>query len=74
MDWSWLAPAMMEYFYTQATPNDLFIGALSGPGYMYPKAIPKETLPEMIDMAYDLMKKLDLNVFEIMDYSQGATV
>ncbi|MFZ5517263.1 MAG: GxGYxYP domain-containing protein [Candidatus Zhuqueibacterota bacterium] len=74
MNWSWLAPAMMEYFYTQATPNDFFIGSLSGPGYMYPKAIPKETLPAIIDIAYDLMKKLDLNVFEIMDYSQGATV
>lgn len=74
MNWSWLAPAMMEFFYKQATPNDYFIGALSGPGYMYPKAIPKEYLPKIIDIANDLMKKLDLNVFEIMDYSEGATV
>ncbi len=74
MNWSWLSPAMMEFFYSQATPNDFFIGSLSGPGYMYPKAIPKEYLPKIIDIAYDLMKKLDLNVFEIMDYSEGATV
>ncbi len=74
MNWSWLAPAMMEFFYTQATPNDLFIGSLSGPGYMYPKAVPPEKLPHLIDIAYDLMQKLDLNVFEIMDYSEGATV
>ena len=74
MNWSWLAPAMMEFFYSQATPNDYFIGSLSGPGYMYPKAIPPKYLPKIIDMAYDLMKKLDLNVFEIMDYSEGATV
>jgi len=74
MNWSWLAPAMMEYFYSQATPNDYFIGSLGGPGYMYPKAIPPHYLPQIVDIAYDLMQKLDLNVFEIMDYSEGATV
>ncbi|MBN2092323.1 hypothetical protein JW964_22070 [candidate division KSB1 bacterium] len=74
MNWVWLAPAMMEYFYSQATPNDYFIGSLSGPGYMYPKAIPKKYLPEVIKIARDLMQQLDLNVFEIMDYSEGATV
>ena len=74
MNWSWLAPAMMEFFYSQATPNDYFIGALSGPGYLYPKAVPAANLGELIDMAEDLMKKLDLRVFEIMDYSEGATV
>jgi len=74
MNWSWLAPSMMEFFYSQATPNDYFIGALSGPGYMYPKAVPSKYLAELIHKAEDLMKKLDLKVFEIMDYSEGATV
>jgi len=74
MNWSWLAPAMMEFFYSQATPNDYFIGALSGPGYLYPKAVPPEYLDPLIGMAWDLMNKLDLRVFEIMDYSEGATV
>ena len=74
MNYSWLAPAMMEFFYSTATPNDYFIGALSGPGYMYPKAVPPEKLPRLIQEAGTMMKKLDLNVFEIMDYSQGATV
>ena len=74
MNYYWLAPAMLEYFYTQATPNDFFIGSLSGPGYMYPKAIPKKYLPKVIALADDLMHKLDLNVFEVMDYSEGATV
>ena len=69
MNWSWLAPAMMQFFYDQATPNDYFIGALSGPGYMYPKAIPAKYLPAMVDTAYALMQKLDLNVFEIMDHA-----
>ena len=74
MNWYWLAPAMLEYFYFQATPNDYFIGALSGPGYIYPKAVPPAELPQLLSIAKDLMKKLDLNVFEIMDYSEGATV
>ncbi|MGB5873271.1 MAG: GxGYxYP domain-containing protein [Bacteroidota bacterium] len=69
MNWSWLAPAMLQFFYDMATPNDYFIGSLSGPGYMYPKAIPSEHLPAVVDTAYALMKKLDLNVFEIMDHA-----
>jgi len=71
MNWVWLAPAMMEYFYTQATPNDYFIGALSGPGYMYPKAVPPKKLPPILRLADELMQTLDLKVFEIMDYSEG---
>jgi hypothetical protein len=74
MNYSWLAPAMMEYFYTMATSNDYFIGALSGPGYIYPKAVPKKKLPALIAKAREMMELLDLRVFEIMDYSEGATV
>ena len=74
MNWQWMAPAMLEYFYSQATPNDFFIGGLSGPGYMYPKAIPEDVLPGMLAEARRIMDLLDLNVFSIMDYSEGATV
>lgn len=71
MNWSWLAPAMLQFFYDMATPNDYFIGSLSGPGYMYPKAIPPDVLPKMIRRARELMHDLDLRVFETMDYSEG---
>jgi GxGYxYP putative glycoside hydrolase C-terminal domain/GxGYxYP_N second domain/GxGYxYP third domain/GxGYxYP_N 1st domain len=74
MNYVWLAPVMLEYFYSQATPNDYFIGGLGGPGYVYPKAVPPRHLPRMVELAYDLMKKLDLKVFEIMDYSEGVMV
>jgi hypothetical protein len=74
MNYSWLAPAMMEYFYSSATSNDYFIGALSGPGYIYPKAVPKDKLPALIAKAREMMELLDLRVFETMDYSEGATV
>ena len=74
MNYVWMAPAMAEYFYTMATPNDYFIGCLSGPGYMYPKAVPPKLLPPLIAEAKKDMDVLDLDVFEIMDYSEGATV
>ncbi len=74
MNYLWLAPAMQEFFYSMATPNDYFIGCLSGPGYMYPKAVPPDKLPSLVEKAYQLMQQLDLRVFEIMDYSEGATV
>lgn len=72
MNWVWLAPAMMEFFYKQATPNDYFVGALSGPGYMYPRSVPREDLPVMVEKAKGLMDQLDLKVFEIMEYTDGG--
>jgi hypothetical protein len=74
MNYTWMAPGMAEYFYTLATPNDFFVGCLSGPGYLYPKAVPKKFLGPLIATARGQMKDLDLNVFETMDYSEGATV
>jgi len=74
MNYSWLAPAMLEYYYSTATPNDYLIGALSGPGYIYPKAVPQDKLPGLLALAREMTELLDLRVFEIMDYSEGATV
>lgn len=74
INWQWMAPVLLEYYYNTATKNDYFFGSLSGPGYMYPKAIPKKLLPAVIKTADTILQKLDLNVFEIMDYSQGSTV
>jgi hypothetical protein len=74
MNYVWMAPAIAEYFYTVATPNDYFIGCLSGPGYMYPKAVPPKLLPGLLAKAKEDMDILDLRVFETMDYSEGATV
>jgi len=73
-NWLWMGPSMLEMFYDQATANDLFIGGLSGPGYMYAKAIPKKHLPEVIDKSREMMETLDLSVFEFMDYSEGASI
>jgi len=70
MNWKWMAPAMLEFFYSQATPNDYFIGSLGGPGYMYPRAVPKDKLPDLVKRAASMMKDLDLNYFEIMDHAR----
>lgn len=74
MNWLWMSPSVLEMFYDQATPNDLFIAGLSGPGYMYAKAIPRDALPQVIDQSLEFMKSLDLNIFEFMDYSEGASI
>ncbi|ACB76236.1 GxGYxYP domain-containing protein [Opitutus terrae] len=74
MNWLWMSPSVLEMFYDQATPNDLFIGGLSGPGYMYAKAIPRDALPAAIAKSREQMKTLDLNIHEFMDYSEGASV
>jgi hypothetical protein len=71
MNWAWMNPPALQFFYEDKTPNDYFIGGLSGPGYMYPKAIPADKFPPLMKDARDLMAQLDLHVLEIMDYSEG---
>jgi hypothetical protein len=71
MNWMWMNPPVLQYFYEDKSPNDYFIGGLSGPGYMYPKAIPAEKFPGLMAVGRNLMDRLDLRVLEIMDYSEG---
>lgn len=71
MNWVWMNPPALQYFYEDKTPNDYFIGGLSGPGYMYPKSIPADKFPALMKDARGLMAQLDLRVLEIMDYSEG---
>lgn len=69
MNWSRYSPAALEYFHESATPNDYFMGGLSGPGYMYPNHIPADRFPLLMDEAKELMELLDERVMEIMDNS-----
>jgi len=71
MNWVWMNPPALQFFYEDKTPNDYFVGGLSGPGYMYPKSIPADKFPALMASARDLMARLDLRVLEIMDYSEG---
>lgn len=69
MNWTKFSPAALEYFHESATPNDYFIGGLSGPGYMYPNHIPADRFPLLMKEASELMAVLDEHVMEIMDNS-----
>lgn len=69
MNWTKFTPAALEYFHESATPNDYFIGGLSGPGYMYPNHIPADRFPLLMKDASQLMAQLDECVMEIMDNS-----
>ncbi|MBL9208775.1 MAG: hypothetical protein JNN01_27065 [Opitutaceae bacterium] len=69
MNWTKFSPAALEYFHESATPNDLFIGGLSGPGYMYPNHIPADRFALLMQDARKLMATLDENIMEIMDNS-----
>ena len=65
----WIQPALLRMFYDQATPNDTFIGALSGPGYMYPKAIPKPQLGTLLSKTQGYLHELDLHHMVVFDAS-----
>lgn len=69
MNWTKFSPAALEYFHESATPNDYFIGGLSGPGYMYPNNIPDDRFPQLMEEAKEMMAVLDEHVMEIMDNS-----
>jgi len=69
MNWTKFSPAALEYFHESATPNDYFIGGLSGPGYMYPNHIPADRFPLLMQEAREMMAVLDEHVMEIMDNS-----
>lgn len=71
MGWLRLNPVALQFFYEDKSPNDYFVGGLSGPGYMYPKSIPADKFPALMADARELMATLDLRVMEIMDYSEG---
>ncbi|MDB6093543.1 MAG: hypothetical protein JWM32_1105 [Verrucomicrobia bacterium] len=71
MNWAWMNPPALQFFYEDKTANDYFIAGLSGPGYMYPKSIPADKFPALMRDARALMAQLDLRALELMDYSEG---
>jgi len=64
-----IQPALLQMFYEQATSKDYFVAALSGPGYMYPKAVPPALLPSRLELAQQEMVTLDLQHMIIFDAS-----
>ena len=61
------APALLSYFYDTATPNDEFIAAPSGAGYMFPSRWPAQQLTDFLEITGELMRCLDLSAIEVLD-------
>ena len=68
-----IQPAILQMFYEQATINDTFVACLSGPGYLYPKAVPPAKLPGLLRLAGASMRTLDLHAMVAFDASAAAT-
>lgn len=68
-----IQPAILQMFYEQATQNDTFVACLSGPGYLYPKAVPSAKLPGLLRLAGASMRTLDLHAMVAFDASAAAT-
>ena len=74
---SLLLPDVVDYYYRSATPNDYFLGAVSGVGYTYPDSYGKrfrepdrqKVYDEFLDQTATYMKRSDLKGLWIM----GAT-
>lgn len=66
-----IQPALLRMFYEQATDKDYFVAGLSGPGYMYPKAVPQDILPERLRTAKAMMRVLDITAMTIFDASSA---
>lgn len=66
-----IQPALLAMFYSQATANDTFVAALSGPGYVYPKAAGAH-LPRLLALADESMAALDLDVMVVFDASNSS--
>ena len=75
MNWTDFSPAALEYFHESATPNDYFIGGLSGPGYMYPNHIPPEIFPKLMAQARDKPSKIrNLTISELHQEIRNKTI
>lgn len=63
-----LIPAIVDYYFSTATPNDYFLGAVSGVGYTYPDLYAKRyrdqdrqrVYDEFLDLTREYMRRSDL--------------
>jgi hypothetical protein len=68
-----IQPVLLQMFYEQATPNDTFVAALSGPGYSYPKVTPPSKRARNLALANDMLARLDLHAMVVFDASAADT-
>ncbi len=75
-----LIPAIVDYYYETATPNDCFLGAVSGVGYTYPDHYAQRfrepdrqrIFDEFLALTDTYMARMDLRELWVMGVSQPA--
>lgn len=77
-----LIPAVADYYYATVTPNDYFLGAVSGIGYCYPDHYGKRfrepdrqrVFDEFLAQTANYMSRMDLRELWIMGVTQPALI
>lgn len=75
-----LIPAIVDYYYSTATPNDSFLTAVSGVGYCYPDSYGvryrdrEKVFDEFLDITAQHMKKMGLNMAWIMGITRPELI
>lgn len=62
-------PALANYYDNMSTKTN-FIAHLSGLGYMYPSRLPAGVLSEHVKQVNYYMKRSDMKILQVMDYSR----
>ncbi|WP_372661647.1 GxGYxYP domain-containing protein [Cohnella sp.] len=68
------APAMLNYYQSTATENDLLIAGPSGAGYFYPNAWPENTFPDFLKQTYSYLKKTGMTIPYVLNRIDGENV
>lgn len=61
------APSLLSHYFQTAKPNDEFVAAPSGAGYMFPSRWPAPQLPDFLQRTGQAMQNLGLTSLEILD-------
>jgi len=77
-----LIPDVVDYYYRTATPNDCFLGAVSGVGYTYPDLYGKRYRPaarqrvfdEFLEQTATYMERSDLRSLWVMNATQPDVI
>jgi hypothetical protein len=62
-----LAPAVLRWYYENASGGDQFVAGPSGLGYVYPSRMPAEDLDQFTSRLNAYMGRADLHIAEILD-------
>jgi hypothetical protein len=68
------APAILDYYRTTATDNDLLIAGPSGAGYFYPAAWPENTFSDYLKRSFPYLTKSGMTIPYVLNRVNGQNV